>query len=230
MITHTTLLFPKVEATDEMLEGVFKSVHALQKQIPCLIAVATGENQSTAHRGYTHGIVLHFVGEAHMRDEQTNPTYQKVQQKVSNLCQHVVSFEVAETILLPIVQAPPVQEEAIAPKQRGRKPRTPPSAATYKSRPSAYHSPGWMGDLKGKYVANTVDPRLKHIVIDQLEVDESEVVPSTSLVEDLNADSLDLLEFYMSLEKVFKIQISDEDAEFIRVSRHNLLLCIYNRV
>jgi acyl carrier protein len=56
-----------------------------------------------------------------------------------------------------------------------------------------------MGDLKGKYVVNTVDPRLKHIVIDQLEVDESEVVPSTSLVEDLNADSLDLLEFYMSL-------------------------------
>ncbi len=96
IMTHITLLSPKVETTDEALEAVFESVHALQKQIPCLIAIATGENQSTAHRGYTHGIVLHFVDEAHLRDAQTNPTYQKVQQKVSNLCQHVVSFEVAE--------------------------------------------------------------------------------------------------------------------------------------
>ena len=48
---------------------------------------------------------------------------------------------------------------------------------------------------------------------EQLGVDESEVLPSASLVEDLNADSLDLVEYVMSVEEVFQVQISDEDAE-----------------
>ena len=61
----------------------------------------------------------------------------------------------------------------------------------------------------------TVYDRLKKIIVDQLGVDESEVVPTASFVEDLNADSLDLVELIMSLEEEFKIQISDEDAEKI---------------
>ncbi len=60
-----------------------------------------------------------------------------------------------------------------------------------------------------------VTERLKKIVVDQLGVDENEVVPSASFVEDLNADSLDLVELIMSLEEEFKLQISDEDAEKI---------------
>ena len=61
----------------------------------------------------------------------------------------------------------------------------------------------------------TVAERLKKIIVDQLGVDESEVVPNASFVEDLNADSLDLVELIMSLEEEFKVQISDEDAEKI---------------
>jgi len=61
----------------------------------------------------------------------------------------------------------------------------------------------------------TTQERLKKIIVDQLGVDESEVVPSASFVEDLNADSLDLVELIMSLEEEFKLQISDEDAEKI---------------
>jgi acyl carrier protein len=64
-------------------------------------------------------------------------------------------------------------------------------------------------------IAPDVYERLKKIVVDQLGVDESEVVPSASFVEDLNADSLDLVELIMSLEEEFKISISDEDAEKI---------------
>ena len=45
----------------------------------------------------------------------------------------------------------------------------------------------------------TVSERLKKIIVDQLGVDESEVVPSASFVDDLNADSLDLVELIMSL-------------------------------
>jgi len=64
-------------------------------------------------------------------------------------------------------------------------------------------------------MAATVSERLKKIIVDQLGVDESEVVPNASFVEDLNADSLDLVELIMSLEEEFKLQISDEDAEKI---------------
>jgi acyl carrier protein len=61
----------------------------------------------------------------------------------------------------------------------------------------------------------TVSERLRNIIVEQLGVEESEVVPSASFTEDLNADSLDLVELIMSLEEEFKLQISDEDAEKI---------------
>ncbi len=63
--------------------------------------------------------------------------------------------------------------------------------------------------------SSTIHDRLRKIIVDQLGVDESEAVPSASFVEDLNADSLDLVELIMSLEEEFKLQISDEDAEKI---------------
>ena len=58
--------------------------------------------------------------------------------------------------------------------------------------------------------------RLKKIVVEQLGVDEDEVKPEASFVDDLNADSLDLVELIMSLEEEFGTEISDEDAEKIR--------------
>ena len=64
-------------------------------------------------------------------------------------------------------------------------------------------------------MASTYD-RLKKIVIEQLGVDEAEVTPEASFVDDLNANSLDLVEVIMSLEEEFGTEISDEDAEKIR--------------
>ena len=66
----------------------------------------------------------------------------------------------------------------------------------------------------------TVFDRVKKIVVEQLGVEESEVIPSASFVDDLGADSLDLVELVMSLEEGFsdsshKIEIPDEDAEKI---------------
>lgn len=58
--------------------------------------------------------------------------------------------------------------------------------------------------------------RLKKIVVDQLGVDEAEVVPSASFQDDLNADSLDLVELIMSLEEEFGVEIPDDDAEKIK--------------
>ena len=64
-------------------------------------------------------------------------------------------------------------------------------------------------------MASTYD-RLKKIVIEQLGVDEAEVTPEASFVDDLNADSLDLVELIMSLEEEFGMEISDEEAERIK--------------
>jgi len=66
----------------------------------------------------------------------------------------------------------------------------------------------------------TIFERIKKIVVDQLGVEAEEVVPSASFVDDLGADSLDLVELIMSLEEEFtnpsqKIEIPDEDAEKI---------------
>ena len=66
----------------------------------------------------------------------------------------------------------------------------------------------------------TVFERVRAIVVEQLGVEEDEVVPSASFVDDLNADSLDLVELIMSLEEEFsadvgELEISDEDAEKI---------------
>ena len=58
-------------------------------------------------------------------------------------------------------------------------------------------------------------PRVKKIIVEQLGVEEEEVVPTASFVEDLNADSLDLVELIMSLEEEFGMEISDEEAEKI---------------
>lgn len=57
--------------------------------------------------------------------------------------------------------------------------------------------------------------KLKPVIAEQLGVDESQVTEEASFTEDLNADSLDLVELIMSLEEQFSLQISDEDAEKI---------------
>lgn len=66
----------------------------------------------------------------------------------------------------------------------------------------------------------TVFERVKKVVVDQLGVEEGQVTPNASFTDDLNADSLDLVELIMALEEEFsegekKFEISDEDAEKI---------------
>jgi acyl carrier protein len=61
---------------------------------------------------------------------------------------------------------------------------------------------------------NTFD-RVKKVLIEQLDVSEDEIVLSASIVDDLKADSLDVVEIIMGLEEEFDIEIPDEDAEKI---------------
>jgi acyl carrier protein len=65
-------------------------------------------------------------------------------------------------------------------------------------------------------MAALVDEKVKQIIVEQLGVDESEVTPTASFVDDLGADSLDTVELVMAFEEGFGIEIPDEDAEKIR--------------
>ena len=57
--------------------------------------------------------------------------------------------------------------------------------------------------------------RVKKVVVEQLDVNEEEVTTAASFVDDLGADSLDVVELVMGLEEEFDIEIPDEDAEKI---------------
>jgi acyl carrier protein len=59
----------------------------------------------------------------------------------------------------------------------------------------------------------SVEERVKKLIAEKLGVDISEVVPEASFVNDLGADSLDLVELIMTMEEEFEIEISDEQAE-----------------
>jgi acyl carrier protein len=62
---------------------------------------------------------------------------------------------------------------------------------------------------------DNVFEKVKEIIVEQLGVDAAEVVPEASFIDDLGADSLDIVELIMALEDVFEIEIPDEDAEKI---------------
>jgi len=64
-------------------------------------------------------------------------------------------------------------------------------------------------------MASSVAGKVKHIIVEQLGVDEDEVKSEASFVDDLGADSLDVVELVMALEEEFGLEISDEDAEKI---------------
>ena len=70
----------------------------------------------------------------------------------------------------------------------------------------------------------SVEERVKQIIVEQLGVDEAEVTPTASFVDDLGADSLDTVELVMAFEEAFGIEIPDEDAEKNRHGQGRRLL------
>jgi len=60
-----------------------------------------------------------------------------------------------------------------------------------------------------------IEGKIKKIICEQLEVEEEDVVPEASFLDDLGADSLDQVELIMAMEEEFDISIRDEDAEVI---------------
>jgi len=64
-------------------------------------------------------------------------------------------------------------------------------------------------------MAMAVEEKVKKIIAEQLGVEEEDITPDSSFIEDLGADSLDTVELVMAFEEEFGIEIADEDAEKI---------------
>jgi len=60
------------------------------------------------------------------------------------------------------------------------------------------------------------EERIKEIIMEQLGVEEEQITPEASFIDDLGADSLDTVELVMAFEEEFDVEIPDEDAEKIR--------------
>jgi acyl carrier protein len=73
-----------------------------------------------------------------------------------------------------------------------------------------------MGDTQGSGSENQLESRIRSLVADQLGVDISEVIPGANILDDLGADSLDVVELVMSLEDAFDIEVPDEVVEGMR--------------
>lgn len=61
-----------------------------------------------------------------------------------------------------------------------------------------------------------MNPKIKEIIVEQLGVDPEKVKPEANFIDDLGADSLDIVELVMAMEEEFDIEIPDEDAEKLR--------------
>jgi acyl carrier protein len=71
-------------------------------------------------------------------------------------------------------------------------------------------------EREGRAMASAVETKVKEIISEQLGVSQDEVTPDASFIEDLGADSLDIVELVMALEEEYDMEITDEEAEKIR--------------
>jgi acyl carrier protein len=62
----------------------------------------------------------------------------------------------------------------------------------------------------------SIEERVKQIIVEQLDVSEEEVTPEASFIDDLGADSLDIVEMVMAMEETFDVEIPDDEADNIR--------------
>ncbi len=65
-------------------------------------------------------------------------------------------------------------------------------------------------------MTTTVEEKVKSIIVEQLGVEGESVTPEASFIDDLGADSLDIVELVMTMEEEFDLEIPDEDAEKIK--------------
>jgi quinol monooxygenase YgiN len=99
MITHVVLIQPKASSSNEKLLALLEDVQALQAIIPGILSISVGENLSLYHRGFTYGVIMRFVDEAHLQAHHSHPAHIAVVTELDNLCQQSIDFDLPESTL-----------------------------------------------------------------------------------------------------------------------------------
>ena len=90
------------------------------------------------------------------------------------------------------------------------------TAPAFDSAREAFRAPIWLLEDSTLMSTSTIETKVKGIIADQLGVGEDEIKPESSFIEDLGADSLDIVELVMAMEEEFEVEIPDEEAENIK--------------
>lgn len=96
MIAHVVLLQPKATTTNEELAAFLERVRDLQRAIPGIVAISVGKNRSVHHRGFTHGIIMHFIDEDHLQAHHSHPAHLAVVEELDHLCQQSLDFDLPD--------------------------------------------------------------------------------------------------------------------------------------
>lgn len=96
MITHIVLLQPKAETSEQDIKAFLVHVRALREIIPGILAISTGKNRSPYQSGYTYGIIMHFVDEAHLQAHHPHPAHVAVVEELDRLCESSIDFDLEE--------------------------------------------------------------------------------------------------------------------------------------
>lgn len=105
MIAHIVLLQPKPETTEEELAAFLERVRALQQAIPGIISIAVGENRSEYNRGFTYGVIMHFVDEAHLEAHHLHPAHLAVIEELDHLCRQTIDFDLPDDLVKAVKDA-----------------------------------------------------------------------------------------------------------------------------
>jgi hypothetical protein len=97
MITHVVLLQPKVSTSIEDLTNFLEHVQALQELIPGILSLSVGKNRSEFNEGFTHGIIMRFVDDAHLQAHHSHPAHLAIVRELDRICQQSIDFDLPES-------------------------------------------------------------------------------------------------------------------------------------
>jgi heme-degrading monooxygenase HmoA len=96
VISHTLLVQPKPETTDEDMYRVFEQIKALQEKIPGIVDIQSGRNENSGNLGYTFGFTIRFVDEASLKAYFPHPEHKAVSPELRRLCTNLLNFDLSE--------------------------------------------------------------------------------------------------------------------------------------
>lgn len=94
MITHIVLLQPRAGVSDDEMAALLQHVEALRESVPGIVLISTGKNRSAYHQGYTYGIIMHFIDEAHLDAHHPHPAHVAVVEELDRLCERSIDFDI----------------------------------------------------------------------------------------------------------------------------------------